>query len=145
MGGIQNRLDKLMPYVKGMRFVKNTAVVDVQLKENWTIVKSDKILYQKGKNEENYFMFFSEGGSSTFDDILDFVEKTINFNIENEKKLELIKVKIEELKRHFETKSLDVLRTFKFGFDEITSQINLNPSSTEEKIEEEVYEEKETH
>ena len=145
MGGIQNRLDKLMPYVKGMRFVKNTAVVDVQLKENWTIVKSDKILYQKGKNEENYFMFFSEGGSSTFDDILDFVEKTINFNIENEKKLELIKVKIEELKRHYETKSLDVLRTLKFGFDEITSQINLNPSSTEEKIEEEVYEEKETH
>jgi hypothetical protein len=50
MGGIQNRLDKLMPYVKGMRFVKNTAVVDVQLKENWTIVKSDKILYQKGKH-----------------------------------------------------------------------------------------------
>ena len=144
MGGIQNRLDKLMPYVKGMRFVKNTAVVDVQLKENWTIVKSDKILYQKGKNEENYFMFFSEGGSSTFDDILDFVEKTINFNIENEKKLELIKVKIEELKRHFETKSLDVLRTLKFGFDEISSQINLNPSSNEERVEEE-YEEKETH
>jgi hypothetical protein len=83
MGGIQNRLDKLMPYVKGMRFVKNTAVVDVQLKENWTIVKSDKILYQKGKNEENYFMFFSENGSSTFDDILDFVEKTINFNNTN--------------------------------------------------------------
>jgi hypothetical protein len=144
MGGIQNRLDKLMPYVKGMRFVKNTAVVDVQLKENWTIVKSDKILYQKGKNEENYFMFFSENGSSTFDDILDFVEKTINFNIENEKKLELIKVKIDELKRHFETKSLDVLRTLKFGFDEISSQINLNPSSTEERVEEE-YEEKETH
>jgi len=144
MGGIQNRLDKLMPYVKGMRFVKNTAVVDVQLKENWTIVKSDKILYQKGKNEENYFMFFSEDGSSTFDDILDFVEKTINFNIENEKKLELIKVKIDELKRHFETKSLDVLRTLKFGFDEISSQINLNPSSNEERVEEE-YEEKETH
>jgi hypothetical protein len=144
MGGIQNRLDKLMPYVKGMRFVKNTAVVDVQLKENWTIVKSDKILYQKGKNEENYFMFFSENGSSTFDDILDFVEKTINFNIENEKKLELIKVKIDELKRHFETKSLDVLRTLKFGFDEISSQINLNPSSNEERVEEE-YEEKETH
>ena len=144
MGGIQNRLDKLMPYVKGMRFVKNTAGVDVQLKENWTIVKSDKILYQKGKNEENYFMFFSENGSSTFDDILDFVEKTINFNIENEKKLELIKVKIDELKRHFETKSLDVLRTLKFGFDEISSQINLNPSSNEERVEEE-YEEKETH
>lgn len=145
MGGIQIRLDKLMPYVKGMRFVKNTAVVDVQLKENWTIIKSDKILYQKGKNEENYFMFFSEDKSSTFDDILDFVEKTINFNIENEKKLELIKVKIEELKKHFETKSLDILRTLKFEFDEITSQINLNSSSTEEKIEEEEYEEKETH
>lgn len=144
MGGIQNRLDKLMPYVKGMRFVKNTAVVDVQLKENWTILKSDKIVYQKGKNEENYFMFFSESGSSTFDDILDFVEKVINFNIENEKKLELIKVKIEELKRHFETKPLDVLKTLKFEFDEIGSQFNLNPDTEEVKTEEEL-EEKETH
>jgi hypothetical protein len=47
----------------------------------------------------------------------------INVNIENEKKLELIKIKIEELKRHFENKSLEVLKTLRFEFDEITPTI----------------------
>lgn len=117
---IQERLDKLKPYIKGMRFVNSSTVVDVLLKENWNIPTSETIMVKKGKSEENYFMFYSEENGITFDDILDYVEKVINFNIENEKKLELIKINIEELKRHFETKSLDVLRTLKFHFDELT-------------------------
>lgn len=119
MGGIQQRLNKLKPYVKGMRFVNTTSVVDVQLKENWNIMESKTILVKKGKSEDNYFMFYSEDENISFDDILDHVEKIINLNIENEKKLELIKVKIEELKKHFETKSLDVLKTLKFQFDDL--------------------------
>jgi len=119
MGNIQQRLNKLKPYVKGMRFVNTTSVVDVQLKENWNIIDSKTILVKKGKSEENYFMFYSEDESISFDDILDHIEKIINLNIENEKKLELIKIKIEELKKHFETKSLEVLKTLKFQFDDL--------------------------
>jgi len=121
MGGIQERLNKLKPYVKGIRFVNTTSVVDVQLKENWVIKENDKILVKKGRSEENYFMFYSEEPTITFDDILDHIEKTINLNIENEKKLELIKIKIEELKKHFETKPLNVLKTLKFQFDELVT------------------------
>jgi hypothetical protein len=140
MGGIQERLNKLKPYVKGMRFVNTTAVVDVQLKGNWNILDSDKISVKKGKTEENYFMFFSEDESISFDDILDHVEKVINVNIENEKKLELIKIKIEELKRYFENKSLEVLKTLRFEFDEIT------PTILEDKtVELEIENNQETH
>lgn len=137
MKGIQERLNKLKPYVKGMRFVNTTSVVDVQLKENWVISESKTILVKKGKSEENYFMFYSEDESMGFDDILDHVEKIINLNIENEKKLELIKIKIEELKKHFETKSLDVLKTLKFQFDDLI------PVTLTKK--EEITEEQETH
>lgn len=137
MGGIQQRLNKLKPYVKGMRFVNTTSVVDVQLKENWNIIDSKIILVKRGKSEENYFMFYSEDENISFDDILDHVEKIINLNIENEKKLELIKVKIEELKKHFETKSLDVLKTLKFVFDDLV------PVSLENK--QDVVETEETH
>ena len=130
MSTIQERLDKLKPYIKGMRFVNSSTVVDALLKENWSIPASETIMVKKGKSEENYYMFYSEESDSTFDYILDYVEKVINFNIENEKKLELIKVNIEELKKHFETKSLDVLKTLKFQFDELT------PSSlNQEKLE----------
>lgn len=130
MSTIQERLDKLKPYIKGMRFVNSSTVVDALLKENWSIPASETIMVKKGKSEENYYMFYSEESDSTFDYILDYVEKVINFNIENEKKIELIKVNIEELKKHFETKSLDVLKTLKFQFDELT------PSSlNQEKLE----------
>jgi hypothetical protein len=137
MKGIQERLNKLKPYVKGMRFVNTTSVVDVQLKENWVISESKTILVKKGKSEENYFIFYSEDESMGFDDILDHVEKIINLNIENEKKLELIKIKIEELKKHFETKSLDVLKTLKFQFDDLIPVTLTNK--------EEITEEQETH
>ena len=109
MGGIQERLNKLKPFVKGIRFVNTASVVDVQLKEGWSIGDNDKILVKRGKTDENYFMFYSEDSSVSFDDLLDYVEKTININVENEKKLELIKLKIEELKKHFESKPLSVL------------------------------------
>jgi len=126
---------KNFTYVKGMRFVNTTSVVDVQLKENWNISESKTILVKRGKSEENYFMFYSEDESISFDDTLDHVEKIINLNIENEKKLELIKVKIEELKRHFETKPLETLKTLKFEFDELIPKI-LNSPVTKEYVSE---------
>jgi hypothetical protein len=140
MSTIQERLDKLKPYIKGMRFVNSSTVVDALLKENWSIPASETIMVKKGKSEENYYMFYSEESDSTFDYILDYVEKVINFNIENEKKLELIKVNIEELKKHFETKSLDVLKTLKFQFDELTPERDKtvyyeNSSLNQEKLE----------
>lgn len=128
MGGIQERLNKLKPFVKGIRFVNTASVVDVQLKEGWSIGDNDKILVKRGKTDENYFMFYSEDPSVSFDDLLDYVEKTININVENEKKLELIKLKIEELKKHFESKPLSVLRTLKFEFDEVLIPNKLNSS-----------------
>lgn len=137
MGNIQERLNKLKPFVKGIRFVNSTSVVDVQLKENWTLRENTNILVKKGKSEENYYMFYSEDTTITFDDILDFVEDTINLNVENEKKLELIKVKIQELKTHFETKPLSVLRTLKFEFDEITTNLKIENKTShndEEKL-----------
>lgn len=137
MGNIQERLNKLKPFVKGIRFVNSTSVVDVQLKENWTLSENTNILVKKGKSEENYYMFYSEDTTITFDDILDFVEDTINLNVENEKKLELIKVKIQELKTHFETKPLSVLRTLKFEFDEITTNLKIENKTShndEEKL-----------
>ena len=42
---IQERLDKLKPYIKGMRFVNSSTVVDVLLKENWNIPTSETIMY----------------------------------------------------------------------------------------------------
>ena len=38
---IQEKLNKLRPFVTGIRFIKNLPVVDLILKEGWNIFESD--------------------------------------------------------------------------------------------------------
>jgi uncharacterized Zn finger protein len=63
--------------------------------------------------------------TKSFDEILDFVEeKVINYNLEIEEKERLLKAKVEELKRVFETKSLDELNHLKFTTEENSFKLN---------------------
>jgi uncharacterized Zn finger protein len=70
-----------------------------------------------------YTMFYSE--TKSFDQILDFIEeKVINYNLEVEEKERLLKAKVEELKRVFETKSLDELNHLKFTTEGDSLKLN---------------------
>jgi hypothetical protein len=63
-------------------------------------------------------MFFSDGEEVDIDDLLDYVQEVINLNIEREKKYELLKVKVDELKRIFKENTLTKLQRLKFTFNE---------------------------
>ena len=68
-------------------------------------------------------MFYSD--TKSFDEILDYIEeKVINYNLEIEEKERLLKAKVEELKRVFETKSLDELNHLKFTTEENSLKLN---------------------
>lgn len=152
MANIQKALDALQPYVIGIRYLNGTVLVDALFKDGW-VVPDDKLI-QKGQGDDslNYYMFFSESPQIGLDDILDYVEKTIKLNLEKEKKYELLKSKVDELKLLFQKNQLSKLNTLKFIFsdedlvpniDEFNLNIDYNNefSSTEqEKFEEEVIE-----
>ena len=60
-----------------------------------------------------FTIFYSE--TRTFDQILEHVEvNVIKHNLEIEEKESLLRAKVEELKRVFESKSLDELNNLKF-------------------------------
>jgi hypothetical protein len=99
----QEKLTELRPYVTGIRFVKDLPVVDVVLMENWDMFESDQITYKP----------------SSIDSVLNHVEYVIDFNIEKENKLTLLKAKIEELKMLFSDKSLKELEKLKFVIESI--------------------------
>lgn len=111
MSNIQNRLNELKPYIIGLRFQDNIPLVDTILKEGWVIPKSDIIGNLKGE-DANYYMFFSD--TQGIDEILDFIEKTINLNNEREKKQILFKEKQKELQEFFKKHTLSELLTMKF-------------------------------
>lgn len=118
MSKIQDKLDSLQPYVVGIRYLQGLQIVDAVFKEGWTIPESEILLQELVDESQNYYMFYTEKEGVTIDDILDYVESVININIEREKKYELLKEKVEELKRVFKDNPLSKLERLKFSFSE---------------------------
>ena len=115
----QEKLNELRPYVTGIRFVKDLPVVDVLLLDNWDMFESDNVTYKPSSNNKNYFMVFPKNPEDSIDIVLDHVEYVIDFNVEKENKLSLLKAKIEELKFLFSEKSLKELERLKFVIESI--------------------------
>lgn len=118
MSNIQKTLDSLQPYVIGIRYLEGFPVVDALFTEGWSVPNSDTVSKAKGDNEYNYYMFFSDKPGVGLDEILSFVELTIKANLEREKKHELLKEKVNELKEVFKRNSLTKLLRLKFTFNE---------------------------
>jgi len=94
MSNIQKTLDSLQPYVIGIRYLEGTPLVDAVFKEGWTVPDDNKVKKVRGNEEMNYYMLFSEVAGVGLDDLLDYVKKTIDLNIEREKKHDLLKEKV---------------------------------------------------
>ena len=142
MAKLQETLDALQPYVIGIRYLDGSPVVDAVFKEGWTAPESEIIKKVKGNEELNYYMIFSEKDGIGLDELLDYVDTTIKSNIEREKKHELLKEKVNELKEIFKKTSLVKLRNLKFTFNDEELVPDLNDFILEEpvKIEEKINE-----
>jgi hypothetical protein len=129
----QEKLNELRPYVTGIRFVKDLPVVDVVLMDNWDMFESDNVTYKPSSNNQNYFMVFPVNKEDSIDSVLDHVEYVIEFNIEKENKLTLLKAKIEELKVLFSDKPLKDLEKLKFVIQTIEEPTLNDIKTTENK------------
>lgn len=139
---IQKKIDSLNPYFKGIKIAENYRIVEFILKKSWSIEENEEIEVNQKDIKENgnmfYTMFYSD--IKTIDEIIEFVEnKVINYNLELEEKERLLKAKVEELKRVFETSSLDELNHLKFTTQEdslkLNSKTQSNSSNKEDKLE----------
>jgi hypothetical protein len=126
MSNIQKALDALQPYVIGIRYLDGTVLVDVVFKEGWSVPEDPQINKAKGDEAMNYYMLFSESPNIGLDEILAYVERTIKLNLEREKKHELLREKVNELKELFKKNSLEKLNRLKFTFKEEDLVPNLN-------------------
>ena len=126
---VQEKLNSLRPYVTGIRFVKNLPVVDLILQDNWDIFESDNVTYKISNTNTNYFMVFPKNPDDSIDVVLQHVEQVIEVNVEKEKKLTLLKAKIEELKSLFSNKPLSELEKLKFIIQDLTEPTmeDINP------------------
>ena len=118
---VQKKLNELRPYVTGIRFVKDLPVVDVILRDGWDMFETDTVVYKPSSGNQNYFMVYPKNPEDSLDIVLDHVEHIIDFNVEKENKLTLLKAKVEELKLLFTDKPLKDLEKLKFVVETISS------------------------
>lgn len=116
MSQFQDRINKLKPYVISIRFIESSTIIDVVLKDGWVPPSNPKISAKKSADSGvNYIMIYSEHASVTLDDLLDYIELSINVNIEREKKIELFKQKVKDMEELFKNASLNELENMKFN------------------------------
>lgn len=142
MSSLQKTLESLQPYVIGIRYLEGTPVVDAVFKEGWTVIDDAKINKTKGNDELNYYMIFSEVKGVGLDDLLNYVDRTIKVNLEREKKHELLRTMVNELKEIFKKNSLTKLQRLKFTFadEELVPTLNDFDIDIDEEIEEPISE-----
>jgi hypothetical protein len=126
MSSIQKTLDSLQPYVIGIRYLEGVPLVDTVFKEGWSVPEDPKITKVKGDEGMNYYMIYSENKKVGIDELLSFVDKTIKLNLEREKKHDLLRIKVDELKKLFKDNSLVKLSRLKFTFSEEDMVPSLN-------------------
>ena len=103
---IEKSFNELYPYLKGIKKTDNYRIIETNLKSTWEINLIDEVSVKD-------HIFFSE--SLTFDDLLEWFKiNVVEYNLEIEEKERLLKMKVEELKRVFESKNLDELNNLKF-------------------------------
>lgn len=136
---IQKRLERLKPYFKGIKVAEHFNIVEFNLKKEWLIQEKSGIEVQQkpsGDNKQSgilYSMFYSD--LKTFDEILDYIEEDIiAHNLELEQKEELLRVKVEELKRVFEDKTLNELNGLKFTTSDNSLKLGTKKSTTPSQI-----------
>jgi hypothetical protein len=127
---IDKIIENLKPYFIGLRLVEKYYIVEIQIKNSWVIPNKGNIEHEKTK--EGGVLFYSENG---FDDMITFIEsEIIKPNLELEEKERLLTSKVEELKRVFESNSLDKLQTLRFSTDGDVLKLNMSKNESTENI-----------
>lgn len=114
---IQERFNRLKPYIKGLEVTEKYNVVKSSLKRTWKIPDNNEIGSEKTANGQIFYSL-----TMTLDELLDWLEyDVIKYNLEIEEKDKLLSDKVAELKKVFEDNSLEDLVKLTFNTDKITT------------------------
>ena len=114
-----NELKDIFEYLVSVRKLKNYLTVDIEFPNHWKIpkrfVQEDKIVENDKVNEGfRFFSFVSEFDEKQLNKTVDNIKNIVAYNKEIELKEKLLKQKIDELKKIFESEKLDNLQSLKF-------------------------------
>lgn len=114
-----NELKDIFQYLVSVRKLKTYLTVDIEFPTQWKIpkrfVQEDKIIENdKVTDGYRFFSFVSEFNEKQLNKTVENIKNIVAYNKEIEMKEKLLKQKIDELKKVFESENLDKLQSLKF-------------------------------
>jgi hypothetical protein len=116
-------LKDIFQFLMSVRKLKTYLTIDVEFPDHWKIpkkyVQEDKVVENERVNEGlRFFSFVCEFNEHSLATTVDSIKKIISFNKEIEMKEKLLKQKIDELKKIFQSEKLESLQSLKFDLIE---------------------------
>lgn len=117
---LQDRIKAIQGYFRGIEIKENLYIVKVEFPERWSAYPSEDGLINVARAETTYndWFYYANVSEVELNDIFDLIDDTIVTNESINKKIELMKIKMEELKNLFQEETLERLLSLKFTFDE---------------------------
>ena len=121
MKSLQERMNDMKPYFRGIEMYNEALMVKVVYPPRWKAYPSadERIKVTQGDNDKSLTYYYADSKDTTYEDMFDLIEETIRANNEIVLKLQLLKTKVEELKELFSQHPYDELKTIKFVFENV--------------------------
>lgn len=113
---LQDKINDIKPYFKSLETYNDALIVVVRFPNRWAVFPSDDGLIKvaPSENAPHEYFYYGDNNKVSLEEIFDFIKNTVNVNKSVEEKAKLLISKIDELKKLFETNSLETLKTLKF-------------------------------
>lgn len=121
MKTLQDRMNDMRPYFRGIEMYNEALMVKVVYPDRWKAYPSDdgRIKVTPSDSDPNMTYYYADSNDTTYEEMFDLVEQTIKANKDIVLKLKLLKEKGEELKDIFSKLSYEELLTLRFVTDKV--------------------------
>jgi Ca2+-dependent lipid-binding protein len=118
MKTLQDRMNDMKPYFRGIEMYNEAIMVKVVMPANWKCYPSSdgRIKVAPSDTDPNMTFYYANSNDTSYEDMFDLIEETIKANQDIVLKLKLLKEKVEELKEVFSSHSYEELQTLNFEF-----------------------------
>ena len=105
MKTLQERMNDMKPYFRGIEMYNDALIVRVMLPQRWKAYNSNdgRIKATPSETVANEYFYYANSNDTTYEDIFDLIEETIKANNDIVLKLKLLRDKVEELKETMKT------------------------------------------
>lgn len=123
MKTLQERMNDMKPYFRGIEMYNEALMVKVVYPRNWKAYPSNDGRIKVTPSDDGALTYYyADSKDTSYEDMFDLVEETIKANNDIVLKLKLLKDKVTELKELFSELSYDELTTLKFVTEKVKNE-----------------------